>query len=127
MTKTLKIRATMIILINIFLGAAILWFHSIPSILLPFSIVAVGLLLIALKTIGGSKNWIRAALVSFFVTGLIPMMGIWLSKMEQSSFESFAVFGLVGVIFGWKECLFMFVLNTALLHWYTSDEKRSPS
>lgn len=122
MQNTSWFRSTIVIALNLLIGWFILWFHGIQAFFLPFSLTATGLLLMALLAMRPPYLRTRAVVLSFFISVLVPMIGLWVDKIEQSSFESFFFFGLIGIAFGWKECLLMFGLNTGLLVWYAKRE-----
>lgn len=120
--KSKSFRGAMIVVTNLVLGFALLKIHEVQTLFLPFAIIAIGLLSLSLGALNKPYVLIKAPLFSFFIAILVPMVGLWLDKTNQSSFESFFVVGLLGVGFGWKECLFMFALNTTFFIWYSNSK-----
>lgn len=117
MQKTHQTRAIIVVVVNLLVGGLILWLHNIQSLFLPFSVAAVALLTMALMAMRPPRVGFKAVLLSFIICVLVPMIGLWLERVDESTFESFLLFGLIGVGLGLKECLLMFALNTGLLIW----------
>ncbi|MGE3684018.1 MAG: hypothetical protein AB7G93_20040 [Bdellovibrionales bacterium] len=126
MLNSKRHRAALVIGTNLLLGWVLLSFHNLQSLWPPFAFAAIGLMSLSLLALSGRRILMKALTLSFSISILIPMVGLWLVKMDQSTVEGFFIVGLFGVGLGWKECLLMFCVNSALFTWYSGATQGKP-
>lgn len=115
-------RATAVIATNIILGWSILRIHGVQELVMPFTAIAIGILLLALMALQAPHIVAKALFSSLLVAVLVPIAGLWITKASQGSPESVLVIGLLAIGMAWKECLLMFLANFGLFLWYSKSK-----
>lgn len=118
-----------IILVNLLVGNAILYFYHLTEFITYFSLSAMLVLSLALQMIRKRSFFLKAVTLSLAVTFLIPALGFWFSMFfhafNEISLEITAeIFTFTYILwagalaFCWDKFLIMFILNLILFLWF---------